>query len=109
MFDTVNEKSYIIFVSQDDHRFIPALTFDGSGSFSLTVTDRQGQLQMATMSLLLGKDCALVLLKILAFFMYGSLSDIGLDPTMTCGQDGEIKSILINGKEFAVLRKIYAL
>ena len=109
MFDTVNEKSYIIFITQDHRRFIPALIFDSSGSFSLTVTDCQGQLRMAMMSLLARKDCALVLLKILAFLMYSSVSDVGLDSTMTCGPDGKIKSIFVNGKKFIVLRRIYAL
>jgi hypothetical protein len=39
MFDTLNEKSYILFVTQDNHRFVPALSFNGSGNFSLTITD----------------------------------------------------------------------
>jgi hypothetical protein len=42
MFETINEKLYLLFLTQDNHHFIPALKFDGSGNFSLTVTDCQG-------------------------------------------------------------------
>ena len=32
MFSTINEKSHIFFLTQDNRRFVPALSFDGSGS-----------------------------------------------------------------------------
>lgn len=51
MLDTVDGKSYIMFTVQHDRRFVPALCFDGSGKWSLTITDRQGQLLMGAMSL----------------------------------------------------------
>ena len=44
MLDTVNGKSYIMFTAQHDRRFVPALCFDGKDCWSLTITDRQGQL-----------------------------------------------------------------
>jgi hypothetical protein len=79
MTDTVNEKSYLLFLTQDNRRFVPALRFYGSSNFFLTITDHQGQIRMPPMSLSVsGKECALVLLRILAVLMYGSSSDVGL-------------------------------
>ena len=110
MTDTVNEKSYILFLTQDNRRFVPALRFDGGDNFSLTITDRQGQIRMPAMSLSVsGKDCALILLRILAALMYGSPSDVGLDPSMVCDQKGNVTTIFVNKKEFKVFRRIYAL
>jgi hypothetical protein len=110
MFDTLNEKSYILFVTQDNRRFVPALSFDGSGNFSLTITDRQGQIRTGVMSLLAsGKEFALALMRILVCLMYGTPSDIGLDPSMICDPIGDVKSIMVNNKEFTVLRRVYAL
>ena len=110
MTDTVNEKSYLLFLTQDNRRFVPALRFDGGDNFSLTITDRQGQVRMPTMSLSVsGKSCALVLLRILAALMYGSHSDVGLDPSMVCDEKGVVLSITVNRKEFTVFRRIYAL
>src|SRR6266446_8707524 len=109
MLDTVNEKSYLLFLTQDNRRFVPALKFDGSGNFAFTITDRQGQIQMGVISIFAsGKACALMVLKILAALMYGSPSDVGLDPSMICDDDGTVKSIFINKKEFTVFRRIYA-
>lgn len=110
MTDTVNEKTYLLFLTQDNRRFVPALRFDGSANFSFTITDRQGQIRMPAMSLSIpGKACALVLLRILAALMYGSPSDIGLDPSMVCDEKGNVVTIFVNKKEFSVFRRIYAL
>jgi hypothetical protein len=110
MTDTVNEKTYLLFLTQDNRRFVPALRFDGSSNFSLTITDRQGQIRMPAMSLSVsGKSCALDLLTILAALMYGSASDVGLDPSMECDEEGNVVSIWVNKKVFNVFRRIYAL
>jgi hypothetical protein len=110
MFDTINEKSYLLFLTQDNRRFVPALKFDGSGNFAFTITDRQGQIQMGVISIFAsGRSCALLVLRILTALMYGSLTDVGLDPTMICDAEGTVKSILVNDKEFTVFRRIYAL
>jgi hypothetical protein len=108
MTDTINDKSHRLFLTQDNRRFVPALRFDGSGNFSLTITDRQGQIRMPAMSLFIsGKDCALLLLRILATLMYGSPSDVGLDPSMICDKKGNVTTISVN-KKFTVFRKIFA-
>jgi Fungal protein kinase len=110
MFDTINEKSYLLFLTHDNCCFSPAVTFDGSGNFSLTITDHQGQIWMGVFSVFtLGKECALMLLRILAALMYGSLSDVGLDPSMKCDDEGNVKTIIINKKELTVFRRIHAL
>ena len=51
MVDTIDGKSYIMFTAQHDRQFVPALCFDGSGFWSLTVTDRQGQLVTGPISI----------------------------------------------------------
>jgi hypothetical protein len=108
--ETVNQKSYLIFLSQDNRRFIPVISFSGSGGFSLTVTDRQGQIHLAPLAIFApGKDVALVLLKIIAFLMYGTPGDIGLDPSMVCDETGAVRSILVNNQTFTVVKRIYSL
>jgi hypothetical protein len=108
--ETVNEKSYILFLTQDNRHFVPALSFGGSGSFSLTITDRQGQIRLAPMALFApGKDVALMMLKILVFLMYAPLADIGLDPSMLRDKTGKIRSILVSSQEFIVVKRIYSL
>ena len=50
-----------------------------------------------------------MVLRILTALMFGSLSDVGLDPSMSCNDEGVVTSIFINRKEFTVFRRIYAL
>jgi hypothetical protein len=56
-----------------------------------------------------GKYTALVVLRILAFFMYAPIADIGLDPSMLCDNAGKIESILVNNQNFVVVKRIYSL
>jgi hypothetical protein len=108
--NTVDRKSYILFLMQDNRCFVPALIFGGGGYFSLTITDHQGQIRMSPMAMFSpGKDTALVVLRILAFFMYAPIADIGLDPSMLCDNAGKIESILVNNQNFAVVKRIYSL
>ena len=108
--DTVDRKSYLLFLMQDNRRFVAALSFGGNGYFSLTLTDRQGQIRMSPITLFApGKDVALLTLRILAFFMYAPLAHIGFDPSMLCDNTGKIKSIFVNDIEFIVVKCIYSL
>ena len=110
IFETVDRKSYILFLTQDNHRFVAALSFGGNGYFSLTLTDRQGQIRMSPITMFApGKDVALLTLRILAFFMYAPLAHIGFDPSMHCGPNGKIESIVVNDIDFIVVKRIYSL
>jgi hypothetical protein len=62
---TINDKSYLLFVSQHYRRFVPALSFNGQGLFALTLTDRQGQISMPPIPFLHGKANAFMFMKIL--------------------------------------------
>ena len=110
LLDTVDRKSYLLFLTQDNRHFVPALTFGGDGYFSLTLTDCQGQIRMSPVTLFApGKDVTLMVLRILAFFMYAPLTDIGLDPSMLYDKTGKIESILVSNKKFIVVKRIYSL
>jgi hypothetical protein len=109
MYSTINDKSYLLFLSQHDRRFAPALCFDGMGMFSLTITDRQGQITMPPMSLLRGKGNALILMKILCFLMYGDLHFTGRDPTMILDLKKKVTAIIVNGHTYEVVHIIYTL
>ena len=41
--------------------------------------------------------------------MYGSVSDVGLDPSMKCDVTGVVTATMVNNKEFRVYRRIHAL
>jgi hypothetical protein len=109
MYSTINDKSYLLFLSQHDRRFAPALCFDGMGMFSLTITDRQGQITMPPMSLLQGKGNAFTLMKILCFLMYGDLLFTGRDPTMILDSRKKVQAIIVNGHTYDVVHIIYTL
>jgi hypothetical protein len=108
--ETVNEKSYLMFLTQDKRCFMVALSFDSSGCFSVTLTDHQGQLRMALISIFTpGRDVALLFLKVLTFLMFSSPADLGLDPSICCDPEGKITLIFISEQEFTVLKHIYVL
>jgi Fungal protein kinase len=106
---SINDKSYVIFSSQHDRRFVPALTFNGHAEFSVTFTDRQGQLSTPFISFLQGRGNVLYFMKILAFLMYGPLHHTGRDTTMELGEDGRVKAILVNGNQYEVEYLIYSM
>jgi len=107
MFDTVNQKAYLMFISQCDCCFVPALSFDGSGNFLITITDCQRQARLNIMSIFaLGKESALLILKV-ACLMFGTEGDVGLDTTMIHGLGSSISAIMVNGQKFYVDQMIY--
>jgi hypothetical protein len=77
MIPTINAKSYLSFILQFDCCFATSLSFIGSGEYSLTVMDRQGQIHY-TLLLRSGLEPTQRFLTILAFFMFGNDTDIGL-------------------------------
>ena len=106
---TVIDKTYLLFISQHDRRFVPALSFNGQAEFSLTLTDRQGQLKTPFISFLHGKANAFLFMRVLMFLMYGPLHNTGRDTTMQCGSDGRVKFISVNGHQYEVVYPIHSL
>ena len=106
---TINDKSYLLFVSQHDRRFVPALSFNGQALFALTLTDRQGQISMPPIPFLHGKANAFMFMKILTFLMYGPIHNTGRDTTMELHPDGHVKSISVNKHWYNVVYLIYSL
>jgi hypothetical protein len=107
MLDTVDGKSYVLFTTQDDRRFVLAICFDGKGKWSLTVTDRQGQLRSGMMSL--RGEYVKHFLRVFITLMFGEEMHLGLDPNMIRDTKNQISKILLDGKSFSVRRKIYSL
>jgi hypothetical protein len=108
MLDTVDGKSYIMFTTQHDRRFVPALCFSGSNDWSLTITDRQGQLFSGMMSLR-GVTYVGRFLRILISLMFGDEKLLGLDPSMKRNSKHHISSIRVDGISYSVRRNIYCL
>ena len=106
---TINDKSYLLFVSQHDRRFVPALSFNGQGFFALTLTDRQGQISMPPTPFLSGRANAFMFMKILTFLMYGPVHNTGRDTTMELHPTGHVKSISVNKHWYSVVYLIYSL
>ena len=108
---TINAKSYLQFSVQHDQRFTIALFFNKSGQYGLMVTNREGQIQYTTGSLVgQGMEPAHLFLKILAFLMFGSDSDIGLNPHFICEpQTDTLIAVNINGEHYDIIHHIYNL
>ena len=105
--DTINAKSFIMFATQHNRRFVIALSFTGNGTFRLTVSDREGQIRHNETALD-GKRPSTLFFTIIAFLMFGDDADIGLDPNVTIGQDGRVKKILVDNKCFVVKHLIHS-
>ena len=105
--DTINAKSFIMFATQHNRRFVVALSLTGNKAFRLTVSDREGQIRHNE-TLLDGKRPSTLFLTILAFLMFGDDADIGLDPNVIIGQDGRVKKISVDNKCFVVKTLIHS-
>lgn len=108
MVDTVNDKSFIMFTTQFNRRFVPIISiFDGR--FRLTVTDRQGQLRSILYNLSgPHRDHALHILILLATLCFGSPESIGYDPTVITNLRDETTAIICDKVTYKVIRCIYA-
>jgi len=104
--DTINAKSFIMFATQHNRRFVVALSLTGNKAFRLTVSDREGQIRHNE-TFLDGKRPSTLFFTILAFLMFGDDADIGLDPNVIIGQDGRVKNILVDNKCFVVKNLIH--
>jgi Fungal protein kinase len=105
--DTINAKSYVLFATQHNRRFVVAMSFTGNGKFRLTVTDREGQVRLGETSLS-GKRHNIAFFTIIAFLMFGNDSDIGLDPTIEVDSTGKVCAIVVDKKRFEVFQLIHS-
>ena len=105
--DTINAKSFVMFATQHNRRFVIALSLTGNKAFRLTVSDREGQIRHNE-TILDGKRPSTLFLTILAFLMFGDDADIGLDPNVVVGEDGRVKKITVDNKVFVVNKLIHS-
>jgi len=106
-------RSYLTFLCQPHRRFTISLSFFNAKKirFSVTVTDRVGQICLTEMDLMEPLvENGLLLLSILAFLMFGSPEDVGLDPHFEIDPlNGHIVAVECENRRFKVLKRIHAL
>jgi len=108
MVDTINDKTFIMFTTQFNRRFVPMISiFDKR--FRLTVTDRQGQLRSVIYNLSgPHPNHALHLIHLLATLCFGRPEDIGYDPSIITNSRDETTAIICDNVKYKVLHCIYA-
>jgi hypothetical protein len=111
--DTTSTATYLTFLCQPHRRFTILLSFTDAknGQFSITVTDRAGQICVNNIDLMGSSTVnGLLLLSVLAFLMFGSPEDIGLDPHFEINpSDGQVVAIKCENRRFEVVERIHAL
>ena len=109
MTPTINAKSYLLFLLQFDRRFVTALSFIGSGEYSLTVTDREGQIRYTSSLKTNGLEPARRFLTILSFLMFGRDSDIGLDSHFIRNPDSDqLTAVFVENSRYELGDRIYS-
>jgi hypothetical protein len=112
MTDSINAKTYLMFLCQFNRRFVVALSFTSAEeeSFRLTVTDREGQIHWSVgLNAARSKERSILFLRILVVLMFGSSTNIGLDPNTEIDHTGKCVAITIQEKRFLVTDLIYTL
>jgi hypothetical protein len=109
MIDAINTKSYLVFQCQVNRRFVVGLSFTGDGKFTLTLTDREGQLRWNEMPLFENKKHVDVFFRVFSFLMFGTESDIGLDPKFEFDKSGKLLAVNVDEKRFVVEKMVYEL
>jgi Fungal protein kinase len=108
MEDTINAKSYLLFILQFDRRFATALSFCRSGEYWFTLTDREGQIHYKSSLNNSGLETANVFLRILSFLMFGDETDIGLDSHFIHNDTDRLIAINVDDKRYELGDRIYA-
>ena len=107
----INIKSYLTFLRQPHRRFTISLSFFNvnNGQFSITVTDRAGRIRINKIDLMGDSvENGLLLLSTLAFLMFGSPADIGLDPHFEIDPlNGQVTAIQCESRRFEVVGRIH--
>jgi len=109
--DSINIKSYLTFLRQPHRRFTISLSFFNinNGQFSITVTDRAGRIRINKIDLMGNSvENGLLMLSTLAFLMFGSSADIGLDPHFEINPfNGQVTAIQCESRRFEVVDRIH--
>lgn len=106
--NTIDAKTYILFLTQHDRNFVPAIIFFGN-HFVLTVTDRQSQQFSRLLRLHDDRpDDIMVFLRVLIGLMFSGDHVLGLDTTMRRNKMHEIKSIYVEGRKYNVIKLLYS-
>lgn len=102
--DTVYQKSYVMFRSQDNRCFVPSLYFTGDGFFTFNACDRSGIVYTTTQKIL---DHPLILLRIIVGLIFGHPSVIGYDETIQCDARGRALFIRVDGMDYRVIAELF--
>ena len=109
----MTSRSYLTFLCQPHRRFTISLSFFKAKKiwFSVTVTDHVGQICLTEMDLMEPLvENGLLLSSILAFLMFGSPEDVGLNPHFEIDLlNGHIIAVECENRHFKVLKRIHAL
>ena len=106
---TINAKSYLMLQCQVNRRFVVSLSFTGDNNFTLTLTDREGQLRWYQMPIFENRKHHDVFFHVFSFLMFGEDSDIGLDPNFKLNDFGKLLEIVVDEKHFVVEKLVYEL
>jgi hypothetical protein len=101
--DTITQKSYLMFISQDNRCFAPSLDIC-DGYFTFTVIDRSGMVVDVTSKI---TDDPLTLLRIIVGLMFGRPSVIGYDETIECDDEGRAINVMVDGKKYDVEEELF--
>ncbi len=108
----ISTAAYLTFLCQPHRRFTILLSFINAedSQFSITVTDRAGQIHVNNIDLMgCSIENGLLLLSVLAFLMFGSPEDIGLDPHFDINPlNGQVVAIKCENRRFEVVERIHA-
>lgn len=111
--NTIDAKTYIMFLTQHDRNFVPMLSFF-SDQCILTVTDRESQQYSKVLQLGKGRrDDLLSFFRILIGFMFGDEYILGIDTSMSRDQDDKITTISVyddkgRAETFRVVAPLYS-
>lgn len=103
---TINNKTYLMFSTQHNRRFVPFLAICAHKIYFF-VTDREGQAMSEIRHLQEGDYHALNLIRIIVALMFAQHETIGFDPTMTTSHEGQISTISANGEKYTVKSAIH--
>lgn len=111
--NTIDAKTYIMFLTQHDRNFVPMLSFFGDQCL-LTVTDRESQQYSKVLQLGDGRrDDLLSFFRVLIGFMFGDESLLGIDTSMTRNKEDKIAEISVfddkgRAETFEVVAPLYS-